>query len=176
MPEDPTPEPQEPQEPSTGDPAPEPADDPKPEPADYPDGLGDAGKKALDAERKARRDAEAKLKELEPLAAKAKELEDAQKSDLEKLTEELEAAKADGASSKSELARLRAAMNHGLSPEDLELLEGVPADQVEQRAERLAARLAGTADPVVPASDNQGGGNEPSGVDTQKVLDSLPPL
>ena len=41
----------------------------------------------------------------------------------------------------AELAVLRAAVKHNLSEDDLELLEGLPADVVEQRAEKLAARV-----------------------------------
>lgn len=41
----------------------------------------------------------------------------------------------------AELAVLRAAVKHNLSEDDLELLEGLPADVVEQRAAKLAARV-----------------------------------
>src|SRR5690606_18429359 len=91
------------------DPATEPTTEPAAtaEPSSKPDEtqLGDAGKKALDEERKARRDAEARLKELEPLAKKAKELEDAQKSESEKLNEKLTLA--EGKARESETAALR---------------------------------------------------------------------
>lgn len=46
-------------------PAPEPAPEPQVEPEPAPDDLGDAGKRALDAERKARADAERQAKALE---------------------------------------------------------------------------------------------------------------
>ncbi|MFE2790908.1 hypothetical protein ACFXF8_26720, partial [Nocardiopsis alba] len=52
----------------------------QPPPGDEP--LGEGGKRALAAEREARRDLERRLKEVEPLAAKYREIEDSQKSDL----------------------------------------------------------------------------------------------
>lgn len=173
-------DPTDPPEPAKDDPAPEPTDppaDPEPDEPEYPDDLGDAGKKALDAERKARRDAEAKLKELEPLAAKAKELEDAQKTEQQKLAEQLDAAKAEGGTAKAEAARLRAAIKYGLTEDDLELLEGVPAEQVEDRAKRLAERFAAAegTQPVVPPSRTQGGGGGAPEVDLDKVVNAIPP-
>lgn len=65
-------EPTEPTTPATGDPE-----------EDQPKGLGDAGKKALDTERQARRDAERKAKELEE---RLQSIEDKDKSEVEKLT------------------------------------------------------------------------------------------
>lgn len=161
-------------------PEPAPATDPAPDPAstdpEYPEGLGDAGKKAIEAERKARREAEAKLKELEPLAAKAKELEDAQKTEQQKLQDALDAAKADGAKATAEAAKLRAAIEHGLSKDDLDLLGNGTPDEIDKRAKRLAERLAGAAEgtPIVPASRNQGAGDEPPAVDADKIVDSIP--
>jgi len=63
----------EPTTPAKGDPANEPA----------ADGLGAAGKKALDTERQARRDAEKKAKDLE---GRLNAIEDKDKSEVEKLT------------------------------------------------------------------------------------------
>lgn len=92
--------------------------------------LGEGGKKALDAERKARRDAEARLKELEPLAAKAKEMEDAKKSEQERVAEQLEAARAEGSEAKATLLRLDVAFDK--AP------EGMPLSQVRKLARRLS--------------------------------------
>lgn len=54
--------------------------------------LGDAGKRALASERQARKDLERQLKDLKPLADRARELEDAQKTEQQRLTERAEAA------------------------------------------------------------------------------------
>jgi hypothetical protein len=69
------------------------ADDPKPtDPVDDPkpkDDLGDAGKKALDAERKARREADAKLKEAEAELEKLRSDSDSSKTELDKALERI---------------------------------------------------------------------------------------
>lgn len=101
------------------------------------DSLGDAGKRALERERQARRDAEARLRELEPLAAKAKELEDAKKSETEKLT-----AKIDDLTSKLEASDLRAmraevAREKGLSARQAERLQGKTRDELVADADDL---------------------------------------
>lgn len=117
----------------------------------YPDGLGDKGKRALDAERAARRDAEARIKELEPAAARLKEIEDEAKSDLERITEDRDGHKARADQAETELARLKAALKHGLTEDDLDLLGAGTPDEIEARAERLAKRI-----------DEQGKGRRPN--------------
>lgn len=61
----------------------------------------------------------------------------------------------------SELAVLRAVVKHGLSEDDVELLEGLPADVVEQRAEKLANRIPKTRKPAPDPS--LGRETDPSG-------------
>ncbi|NIL77612.1 hypothetical protein [Rhodococcus sp. B10] len=73
-----------PADPATPPAAPSPAPGATPDPQ-YPDGLGDPGKKALDAEREARAAAEKALKEFQDkAAADAKAAEDAKLSELER--------------------------------------------------------------------------------------------
>lgn len=89
QPEEPTEptEPEEPEQPAAGE---EPAKgDDKPKPTKPGDKLGDPGKRALESERKARRDAE---KDLKALKAKVQEFEDRDKSDLERATSRAEEA------------------------------------------------------------------------------------
>lgn len=108
-----------------------------------PADLGEAGKKALDAERKARRDAEARLKELEPLAERLKEIEDANKDELTRATEALSAAEAARDQAVAEGLRFRIAAKHGISDEDAELfLTGKDEDTLLAQAKRLADREA----------------------------------
>lgn len=124
-------------EPKAGDP---PADPPKTDPPDDGDAdLGDAGKKALQREREARKAAEKAKAEAD---AKIKEYENAQLSERERLEKERDEAKETAATTAQEAALYKAAVVYGLSEEDLELLEGVPADQVDGRAKRLSERLA----------------------------------
>lgn len=95
-------------------------------------GGSDDGLKAdLTAERRKRHDLEARLKELEPLATKALELEDAQKTVAEKLQAKLTAAETDGADAKSALLRLEVA------------LDKAPAGMEPAKIRSLAGRLRG---------------------------------
>lgn len=77
---------------------------------------------------------------------RVREFEDATKTEHEKLTEALELTRTDSAEAKAEAARLRAAIKHGLTEEDLELLGSGTPEEIEQRAERLAARLRGATE------------------------------
>lgn len=90
--------------------------------------------------------------ELAATRAKVKEFEDKDKSELERLTDDRDAHKTRAEQAEVELARHRAALKHGLSADDLDLLGTGTPDEIEQRAERLAKRLAGQAtdDTVVP--------------------------
>lgn len=90
--------------------------------------------------------------ELKPKAQKLAELEDAQKSEQQRLQEQLEAAQAESVKAAVDAARYRAAMKHGLDDDDLDLLGDDP-EQIEVRAERLAARIAAaTPDPAASPS------------------------
>lgn len=106
--------------------------------------LGEGGIKALQAERDARKKAEAELSSM-------KANRDANSSSL---ATELETAR-------NELARYKTAFTHGLSADDLEAL---PVGISESELERLATRL-GLASPAAkrPAPDpTQGKGDAPS--------------
>lgn len=101
--------------------------------------LGDAGKRALDAERKARKDAE---KQATALAARVKEFEDAGKSESEKaaqtianLNSELTKLRADG-------ARTAAATAAGLDLKYAPRLVGETAEELLEDAKALAADFA----------------------------------
>lgn len=84
---------------------------------------------------------EKRAKENSDAAARLKEIEDEQKSEQQKLADQLEDARNEGASAKTEAARLRAAIKYGLSEDDLDLLGTGTADEIEDRAARLAKRL-----------------------------------
>lgn len=117
--------------------------------------LGDAGKRALEAERAARRDAEARLKDLEPLAAKAKELEDAAKSNEQRLSEELAEAKASSVSSATGLLQLEVALDHapvGMDPARVRKLAGRLRGATREELEADASELF-TEVGSVPAGD-----------------------
>lgn len=100
---DPTPEPAKPEPTPTPAPSATPTPDPKPEP------LGDAGKAALDAERKARKEAD---KAVRDALARIDELESAQLSENEKLKKDAERGRelAEKATTKLRNANLRDAI------------------------------------------------------------------
>lgn len=90
-----------------------------------------------------------RLKELEPLAAKAKELEDASKSELEKLTDRTSAAEKQATESGMGLLRLEVALDK--APEGVSLaqvrklakrLSGSTREELEEDAEELFSDLA----------------------------------
>ena len=106
---------------------------PKPE-----EKLGEPGKAALNAERKARRDAE---KALAAMQAKVAEFEQRDMSEQEKLAQQLAEAQAAAAKATTEALRLRIAQETGLDPDLHEFLDGITdEDQMRARAQKLAAK------------------------------------
>ncbi len=115
-------------QPAKATPAPAPADD-----SALPEWAQEELKKARaeSAERRVKlRETEARLKELEPLAAKAREAEEAQKTEAEKLREQLEAVRAEQLKAQAEaelkgkqVKLLTLATKAGVSPDVVELLD-----------------------------------------------------
>lgn len=112
---------------------------------DAPGGQEDTGFDRSRAEEKIRKaNAEAanlrkRLKDLEPLAAKAKELEDSGKSDLERLTSEAQGHASRAEKAEAELMRLRVAMRKGLTETQAKRLVGASEDELEEDADDLLA-------------------------------------
>jgi hypothetical protein len=101
--------------------------------ADQSPDLGDAGKKALAEERKAKREAEKRAADLE---ARLKQLEDRDKSEAERLAERAAAAEQQAQQREQELARYKVAATTGV-PADL--LSGADEDAISDHAARLIA-------------------------------------
>lgn len=141
-------------------------------PADMPQALGDAGKKALDAERTARKAAEDSAKSLQAELAK---IQQASMSELEKAqaaaTENLKAAEA----ARSEALRWRIAAKHGISDEDAEtFLTGSDEDSLTKQAERLAVLAKAQAGPTTPKPDlTQGGSATPPALNGDGIESAL---
>lgn len=110
---------------------------------------------------------------LKPLADKARELEQAQMSEQERLTAALDAAQAEGTSAKTEAAKLRAAIKHRLSEDDLELLGDGTPEQIEERAEKLAVRIGSNEEPVVPVTRRQGGDGQAPAQSPEQLADAV---
>lgn len=117
------------------------------------DALGDAGKKALEAER---RNARAAAKERDALAARLKEFEDRDKSESDKAVERAAAAEKRAADLEAHVARLEIAAEAGLTPAQAKRLVGSTREELEADAKELLATFK-------PASDES----------TETVTDSL---
>jgi hypothetical protein len=106
--------------------------------ADKPDkaDLGDAGKKALDAERKARREAERRATDLE---GRLKAIEDKDKSETERLTEENARLTKELGTATATGTRLRVAIDKGLDPALLKRLVGDTEEELLADADELLA-------------------------------------
>lgn len=104
---------------------------------------------------------------------------ESQKTEQQKLEDAKAVAERLAADTAAELARMKAAVKHGLSEDDLDLLGSGTPEEIEARAERLAARLKGTTPPApetpkAPPSDAQGavGAGVHGESDPLKVLDA----
>lgn len=97
----------------------------------------EALRKALEKARREAANYRTRAKELEPLAAKAKELEDAGRTELEKLTSraESETTRADQAESRA--LRLEVAFEKGLTPAQAKRLVGSSREELEADADEI---------------------------------------
>lgn len=96
--------------------------------------LGDAGKKALEAERRNARQA---AKERDALAARLQEIEDRDKSDAQKLLDRAEAAERRAAEVESHALRLEIAAEKGLTTAQAKRLVGATREELEADADDL---------------------------------------
>lgn len=101
-----------------------------------PQQLGDGGKKALDAERKAKRDAEKRAAELE---ARLQQFEDANKTEAQRLTDQMTAAVTRAETAEKTATRLRVALAKGLPLDLADRLRGDSEDDLTADADALLA-------------------------------------
>lgn len=120
------------------------------------DGLGEKGKAAIAAERQARREAERRAKEGDAAIARLKEIEDAQKSEQQKLTERAEKAEREAAEAQASLLRRDVAADKQLPPAMADRLRGTTREELEADADQLL-QLLSKADPKPePDAGDQG--------------------
>jgi len=169
----------DPQNPST-DPKPTaPAGDPKPDPKGN-DPLGDNGKKALEAERDARKQAEADLKALRG------EFDGFKKSLTEAFGVKPDNGNDDAlgqvqqqlAAMQHESLVYRLAAQHHIDDEgDLDLLKAATAEHAPKLAERLAAKAEAETKPGTPKPDatqaGGAGGTTPPALNSDALTDAL---
>lgn len=113
------------------------------------DKLGDGGRRALQEERKARRDAE---KNLTALQARLQEFEDRDKTDLQKAIERAEAAEQGASSMRVANTRLMAAATHNIPADLIDLLGNGTDEEIDARAALLAEKLAAAVPPAADAA------------------------
>jgi hypothetical protein len=96
--------------------------------------------------------------DLKSKAAKFDEIEQANKSEMDKIAERAAAAEAERDAARIEILRFRVAAKHGISDEDADLfLTGSDEESLTAQAERLASRYADAGKPRSPKPDpNQG--------------------
>jgi hypothetical protein len=100
-----------------------------------PEPLGDAGKKALDSERRARKAAE---KELQATKARIQEFEAERLTKEELAQQQRDEAAARAAKAEAEALRWRIAAKHGITDDDAELfLTGTDEETLTRQAERF---------------------------------------
>jgi hypothetical protein len=115
------------------------------------DALGDAGKKALDAERREKRAAEKRATELE---TRLKEFEDRDKTEAQKLADRAEAAEKRAAELESRSLRLEVASEKGLTAGQAKRLIGSTREELEADADEILKDFApATQKVVVPDLD-----------------------
>lgn len=103
---------------------------------------------ARDAITKANREAanyRTKVNELTPQAEQFKALEEASKSEAQRLAEAAEVAKRDADTARAEAIRYKAAATHGISADYFDLLGSGTEEQVSANAEKIATLLAAQA-------------------------------
>jgi ketosteroid isomerase-like protein len=119
---------------------PEPATEPE-HTDDVPTGLGEAGQKALAAERKAKtaaeKQAKAAQKQLDDLTKKLQAFEDRDKTEAQKLAEAKAVAESEAATAKQELMRYRVAAKKKLPAELANRLRGATEEEMETDADSL---------------------------------------
>lgn len=101
----------------------------------------------------------ADYKDLAAKAARFDELEQANKTEAQRLSEQVAAAQEEAATARAELLRYRIATQHGITDaDDIDLfLTGSDEDRLTQQAIKLAARSVNDSRPRLPKPDpNQG--------------------
>lgn len=109
------------------------------------DGLGDAGKRALDAERKARKAAEKRAAEAEALIRAA---EDAEKSEAERLQTQIAELSRQAEAATARADRFEVAAAKGLSASQARRLVGATREELEADADEMKAEFGLDREPV----------------------------
>lgn len=135
------------------------------DPAEAPE-LGEGGKKALDAERNARRAAEKQAAEFK---AQIDAINQANESAVDKAQREANEAKEAATKATADALRFRVAAKHSISEDDADLfLTGTDEATLEKQAARLVERTPSTS--TAPRPDLTQGGNGGAGATDKASL------
>lgn len=144
----------------------------------------DAGKKALQAERDRVKALEQQVKDLKPLADKAKQLEDEKLGETEKLQKQITDLTKDRDAATAKADRYEVALEKGLNLTRAKRLVGSTRDELVADADELLKDLGPTTEgdgkkspPKGKPTENLRGGGDPDEndpVDTRKIVDSIP--
>lgn len=174
------------EDPVAGETPPEAPPTPTEPPVDGDPPADDASKlkSALDKERQLRRDAEVKAKVNAEAATKLQEIEDANKTEVEKLTDKLARETSARQLAEAALTRATVAMRHGLTDEQARRLIGDSEDELEADALELLKMLQGeeleeeeapngAIAPAAPRPKLKSGSTPPAGLNEDKLLTDL---
>lgn len=96
-----------------------------------------------------------RLKDLEPLAARAKELEDAGKTEIERLTEQLAQAQRSANEAEARALRFEVAAEHKLTPAQAKWLQGKDRDELEANVAELLEAFGAAKPPEPEKKDDE---------------------
>lgn len=111
-------------------------------------------------------------------ADKWREYENNQKSEHEKLAEELARAKEEASQASTELLRLKIASEKGITGDALELLTGSTQEELEAKADKLLSLIADQSKPKLSIVDSNQGQATPNNVGqlTRADLNTMSPV
>lgn len=133
--------------------------------------LGDSGKKALQAEREARKRAD---KAVADLRAQLDSINAEKMSDLERTQQALAAAEKAAQDAHREALRFRLAAKHGINDEDAEIfLTGETEESMALQAERLVARAPEVKSPKPDLTQGGGGSTGVPALNSDELGDAV---
>jgi hypothetical protein len=118
-----------------------------------------------------------KLREVEPLAKKAQEAEEAKKDDIQRANERAQAAEQREKETLEGYTRLELAVQYHIEPEDIDLIGSGTREEMDSRAQRIAAKNAAASKAAPPPTDRPVEGLRPGATpEPQKPVDDSYPV
>jgi chromosome segregation ATPase len=132
----------------------------------------DRAKRTILAQRESERKLKAQLAELQPKAEELDKIKAAQKTELERLTEQLEAERTQRTALERQVLRSRVALQKALPADLAERLQGETEEELIADADKLLALVTPVA-PGAPRASSRQGAPEPQTLDEDPLLRSL---